>query len=82
MQEFIDKIEDFLEKGAELNNFSYLVSDNKKVHQFSIGREVLVLVNHATCETAILNNNEIGKIPNGFIRHVINTLQPTLIGGK
>ena len=41
--EFIDKVEDFLEKGAELNNFKYSRSDDGKVHHFSIGRESLTL---------------------------------------
>lgn len=72
--EFLDKVEDFLEKGAELNKFTYAISENKKIHQLKIGRESLILINHLMSENAILNG-EIGVIPNGFIRHVLNALQ-------
>lgn len=73
-EEFLNRVEDFLEKGAELNKFTYAISENKKIHQLKIGRESLILVNHLMSENAILNG-EIGTIPNGFIRHVLNTLQ-------
>lgn len=78
MDDFLDKIEDFLEKGAELNKFTYAVSKNGDVHQFKIGRENLILVRHVFTETAILNG-EMSGIPNGFVSHVINTLKPTEI---
>ena len=73
--DFLDKVEDFLEKGAELNKFTLTESENKKVVMFKIGRESLVLITHMTSETAILNG-EIGSIPNGFFKHVMRTLQP------
>lgn len=72
---FLDRIEDFLEKGAELNKFTLATSKNKKVHLFKIGRESLVLIKHTLSETAILNG-EMGDIPNGFTSHVLKTLQP------
>lgn len=73
--EFLDQVEDFLEKGAELNKFTLATSDNKKVYLFKIGRESLVLIKHTLSETAILNG-EMGSIPNGFTSYVINTLKP------
>lgn len=73
--EFLDRIECFLEKGAELNKFTLNESENGKVFLFKIGRESLVLVNHLLSETAILNG-ELGNIPNGFTSHVMNTLKP------
>lgn len=76
MGEFLDEIEDFLEKGAELNKFTYAVSKNGNVHIFKIGRESLILINHMLSENAVLNG-KLGEIPNGFISHVIKTLQPT-----
>ena len=76
MGDFLDLVEDFLEKGAELNNFTLAESDNKKVIMFKIGRESLILISHMTSETAILNG-EMGSIPNGFFKHVMRTLQPT-----
>lgn len=75
MNDFLDRVEDFLEKGAELNKFTLAESKNGKVFLFKIGRESLVLVKHLTSETAILND-EIGSIPNGFTRYVMNTLKP------
>lgn len=74
----LDKIEDFLEKGAELNKFTLAVSKNKKVYSFKIGRESLILIKHTLSETAILNGEMI-DIPNGFVNHVVNTLQPTAV---
>lgn len=76
MQEFIDKVEDFLEKGAELNKFTYAKSECGKVHHFSIGRESLTLSKFLMHDIGVLNG-EIGKLPRGFTAHVINTLQPT-----
>lgn len=78
MEDFLDKVEDFLEKGAELNKFTLSESKNRKVLLFNIGRESLVLVKHTLSETAILNG-EMGEIPNGFINHVMKTLKPTEI---
>ena len=75
MNDFLDRVEDFLEKGAELNKFTLAESKNGKVFLFKIGRESLVLVKHLTSETAILND-EIGSIPNGFTSYVMNTLKP------
>lgn len=72
--EFLDKVEDFLEKGAKLNKFTYAISENKKIHILKIGRESLILINHLMSENAILNG-ELNVIPNGFICHVLNTLQ-------
>lgn len=72
---FLEKVEDFLEKGAELNSFTLSESKNGKVFLFNIGRESLVLVKHLVSETAILNG-EMGDIPNGFVSHVMNTLKP------
>jgi hypothetical protein len=75
MEDFLNKVEDFLEKGAELNKFTLATSDNKKVFLFKIGRESLTLIKHLTNETAILNG-EMGSIPNGFTNHVMRTLKP------
>ncbi len=64
-EEFLNKVEDFLEKGAELNKFTYAISENKKIHQLKVGRESLILINHLMSENAILNG-EIQKINYGF----------------
>lgn len=74
--EFIDKVEDFLEKGAELNNFKYSRSDDGKVHHFSIGRESLTLCKYLVKGIGVLNG-EVGYLPIGFVNHVISTLNPT-----
>lgn len=79
--EFLDLVEDFLEKGAELNKFTYDSSENGKIHLFKIGRERLVLVKHLMNEHAILND-QIGILPIGFIGHVLNTLKPEYLDEK
>lgn len=75
MEDFLDRVEDFLEKGAELNKFTLAESKNGKVFLFKIGRESLVLIKHTLSETAILNG-EIGEIPKGFVNYVMKTLKP------
>ena len=76
--EFIDKVEDFLEKGSELNNFKFSRSSNGKVYHLSIGRESLTLCKYLVKEIGVLNG-EVGYLPMGFVNHVISTLKPTEI---
>lgn len=73
-EQFLDDVEDFLEKGAERNNFTYAISKNKKIHILKSGAESLILVNHPMSENGILNGT-LGALPNGFIKHVLSTLQ-------
>lgn len=75
MNDFLDKVEDFLEKGAELNKFSICHSKNKRVWHFVIGRERLTLIKGIFGDTAILND-DVGELPFGFTSYVIKTLKP------
>ena len=74
-ENFLDKIEDFLEDACSQGQVTYNSCD-KDVHVFKYGRQQLTLIRFLTKEIAILND-EMGHIPNGFISHVIKTIQPT-----
>lgn len=76
-EQFLDKIEDFLEDACSQSKIIHNSCD-KDVHVFKYGRQQLTLIRFLTKEVAILND-EMGPIPNGFISHVIKTIQPTEI---
>ena len=76
-EQFLDKIEDFLEDACSQGQVIHNSCD-KDVHVFKHGRQQLILIRFLTKEVAILND-EMWHIPNGFISHVIKTIQPTEI---
>ena len=76
-EQFLDKIEDFLEDACSQSKIIHN-SCGKDVHVFKYGRQQLTLIRFLTKEVAILDD-EMGHIPNGFISHVIKTIQPTEI---
>lgn len=77
-EEFLDRIEDFLEDACSQGKIIYSSCD-KDVHRFVYGRYTLVLIRFLTKEIAILND-EMGYIPNGFVSYVIKTIQPGVEG--
>lgn len=76
-ENFLDKIEDFLEDSCSQGRIIHNSCD-KDVHVFKHGRQQLTLIRFLTKEIAILDN-EMGSIPNGFVSYVIKTIQPTEI---
>lgn len=76
-EQFLDKIEDFLEDACSQGQVIHNSCDNG-VHVFKHGRQQLTLIRFLTKEIAILND-EMGYIPNGFVSHVIKTIKPTEI---
>lgn len=76
-EQFLDKIEDFLEDSCSQGQVIHNSCD-KDVHVFKYGRQQLTLIRFLTKEIAILND-EMGYIPNGFVSHVIKTIKPTEI---
>ena len=76
-EQFLDKIEDFLEDACSQGQIIHNSCD-KDVHVFKYDRHQLTLIRFLTKEVAILND-EMAHIPNGFISHVIKTIKPTEI---
>lgn len=77
MDDFLDRIEDFLEAGAHANTMTY--GSYSGVHIFGYNTKNLILISKDNEQDIAIFDDEIADIPDDFISHVLETLQPTEI---
>ena len=77
MENFLDRIEDFLEAGAAANALKYGIYSG--VYVFSYDKKKLVLISRENEPDIAVFDDMIADIPDDFITHVLETLQPTEI---
>lgn len=77
MDDFLDQIEDFLEAGSNANTMTY--GSYSGVHVFGHEAKSLVLISKDNEQDIAIFDDKIADIPDDFISHVLETLQPVAI---
>lgn len=77
MDEFLDRVEEFLEAGAHANTMTH--SNLFNVFIFGYDEKTLTMVSNHDEPSIAIFGDEMHEIPDDFISHVLDTLKPTEI---